>query len=145
MKSKLSIMKIDDYTEINELWNNIEGIGLRTIDDSIEGINKFLIRNSNTCFVNRINGSIVGTILAGNDGRRGYIYHLAVDVNHRLKGIGKQLVKQALESFSKNDIHKVGIVIYRDNYEGNLFWEKLGFQLREDLHYRNISLNESNK
>ena len=67
-----------DYEQAYILWLNTPGMGLNNIDDSKEGIEKILHRNPNTCFVAEQNNKLAGAILSGHDGRRGYIYHLAV-------------------------------------------------------------------
>ena len=135
-------MNSNDYQGMYDLWTSIDGVGLRSLDDSKEGIEKFLLRNPNTCFVFDRDHQIIGTILSGHDGRRGYIYHLAVDSEQRFQGIGRQLVDKALESLELEGIKKVALVVFKHNKIGNAFWEKLGFKNREDLVYRNISIIE---
>lgn len=126
-----------DYQEIYALWTSCDGIGLNEIDDSESGIARFLLRNPDTCFVARKEKKIVGVILAGHDGRRGHIYHLAVDKQHRREGIAGQLVNQTVQALEKQGIQKAALVAFSANEEGNDFWEKMGFIVREDLTYRN--------
>ncbi|MCD7731219.1 MAG: GNAT family N-acetyltransferase [Oscillospiraceae bacterium] len=133
-------MVINDYSDVYELWMSCKDMGLNNIVDSQKGVEKFLERNPETSFVALIQGKIVGVIMAGNDGRRGYIYHTAVSPLHRHQGIGKQLVDKALEALYKLDIIKVALVVFDKNDVGNAFWEKQGFTTREDLVYRNKSL-----
>lgn len=133
-------MVINDYSDVYELWMLCKDMGLNNIVDSQKGVEKFLERNPETSFVALIQGKIVGVIMAGNDGRRGYIYHTAVSPLHRHQGIGKQLVDKALEALYKLDIIKVALVVFDKNDVGNAFWEKQGFTTREDLVYRNKSL-----
>lgn len=137
-------MNISDYNEVFELWNCTKGMGLRSLDDSREGIEKFLARNPGTCLVAEEEHRIIGIILGGHDGRRGYLYHTAVLENCRNRGIGKELVKQVLNAFTKEGINRVALVVFKENETGNSFWETLGFEKRSDLVYRNISLNEFN-
>lgn len=85
-------MSIDDYEDVYALWTSCKGMGLNNLDDSKEGIERFLLRNPETCFVAEENKKIVGVILSGNDGRRGYIYHTSVNPKYRKQGIGKSLV-----------------------------------------------------
>lgn len=87
-------------------------------------------------------GKIVGAILTGNDGRRGYIYHTAVSPLYRNKGIGKQLVDMAVKSLYNLGIIKINLVALERNASGNAFWGKLGFTARDDLVYRNKALTE---
>ena len=117
-------------------------MGFNDIDDSKEGIARFLERNPNTSFVAIENDELQGIILGGHDGRRGYIYHMSVAENHRKKGIGSALVEKCLESFKNEKISKVALLVFKYNETGNTFWEKQGFILREDINYRNIGLRE---
>ncbi len=137
-------MTIDDYEDAFKLWSNTEGIGLRTLDDSREGIDTFLKRNPNTNFVYRHDDELIGTILSGHDGRRGYIYHAVVKSNYRRFGIGKKLVKEAIAALEQEGINKVALVVFSNNQEGNAFWESLGFTERSDLNYRNLAINLNN-
>lgn len=137
-------MTISDYDKVYRFWTSIEGMGMRSIDDSKEGIAKFLDRNPNSNFVAVIDDTIVGTILSGHDGRRGYIYHAAVDSKYRGKGIGKSLVNKTLEALYQEGINKVALVVFKNNEIGNSFWEAIGFEERVDLIYRNKSINIDN-
>ena len=133
-------MTIDDYEKVYALWLSCAGMGLNDLDDSKEGIAKYLERNPDTCFVAEENEEIIGVILAGNDGRRGYIYHTAVHPSHRNQLIGRSLVESVLNAFRSIGIHKAALVVFERNESGNAFWEKMGFTRREDLAYRNLTL-----
>ncbi len=133
-------LTINDYDEIYAFWRATPGMGLNDIDDSKEGIDKYLKRNPNTCFVATISNKIVGIILSGHDGRRGYIYHTAVSLNYRNKGIGSALVNAAIAALHDEGISKVALVVFKNNEIGNMFWEYRGFNVREDLNYRNKAL-----
>lgn len=135
-------MKIDDYDKVYDLWMACSGMGLNNLDDSREGIEKFLLRNPETCLVAENDSSIIGVILAGNYGRRGYIYHTAVHSDFRKQGIAKKLVENATNELSKLGINKVALVVFEKNQSGNAFWESQGFTVRNDLVYRNKSLAE---
>ncbi len=135
-------MKIDDYDEIYNLWMSCAGMGLNNFDDSRDGIDKFINRNPDTCFVALIENKIVGAILAGNDGRRGFIYHTAVSPRFRKQGIGRKLVDTAMLALKQCGINKVALVVFDKNIDGNAFWESLGFSVRNDLTYRNKVLTE---
>ena len=134
------LMQISDYDSIYNLWINTPGMGLNSVDDSKEGIEKFLKRNPVTCFVAEEDGKIVGVIMAGNDGRRGYIYHIAVLPEFRGKHIAKTLVENAMAALEKEGITKVALVVFEKNQNGNGFWEKIGFTVRNDLIYRNRTI-----
>jgi len=135
-------MTKDDYESVYQLWLNTPGMGLNTLDDSIEGISKYLDRNPGTCFVAEKDDEIVGVIMGGHDGRRGFIYHLAVKIIERDRGIGSKLVDHVMDALEKEGIHKVALVVYGKNDIGNMFWENIGFTTREDLVYRNKNITE---
>ncbi|MFA9376006.1 MAG: GNAT family N-acetyltransferase [Lachnotalea sp.] len=135
-------MLINDYDDVYELWMSCVGMGLNNLDDSKEGINQFLNKNPDTCFVALDKGKIIGVIMVGNDGRRGYIYHTAVNPEYRKQGIGSQLVDVSLQELKTLNINKVALVVFDRNNEGNAFWERKGFIERDDLVYRNITLTE---
>ena len=80
--------------------------------------------------------------MSGNDGRRGYIYHLAVIPEYRKQGIGARLLSAALQALKKIGIVKVALVVFSKNKSGNDFWEKMGFTSRDDLVYRNKALTD---
>lgn len=135
-------MSIDDYEDVYALWTSCKGMGLNNLDDSKEGIERFLLRNPETCFVVEENKKIVGVILSGNDGRRGYIYHTSVNPKYRKQGIGKSLVDAVLSAFKDLGINKIALVVFEKNKDGNVFWEKLGFTSRSDLVYRNKAITD---
>lgn len=130
-------MRAEDYDEVFSLWSRTAGMGLNPLDDSREGIGRYLARNPDTCFVAVSEERIIGAILSGHDGRRGFIYHAAVAAEERLKGIGKALVARATDALGKKGIHKVALLVMKENDAGNRFWEAEGFCVREDLVYRN--------
>lgn len=141
---KIRLLKISDYQSIYSIWENTSGMGLRIIDDSENGIKKFLLRNPNTNFAAIIDNKVVGVIMAGNDGRRGYIYHLAVQKEYQRRGIATALVNKCLIALKAEDINKAALVVFSNNTSGNVFWQKLGFIERNDLVYRNLIINEEN-
>lgn len=137
-------MTIDDYEGVYQLWISTPGMGIRSVDDSKEGIEKYLNRNPETCFIAESENEIIGVILSGHDGRRGYIHHTAVNTTYRMQGIGRVLVNAATEALKDQGINKVALVAFGTNNLGNSFWESQGFEDRNDLVYRNKSLNENN-
>lgn len=139
MKTRKMVM--EDYEKVYQLWMSCAGMGLNNLDDSKEGIEKFLRRNPETCFVAE-EREIIGVILAGNDGRRGYIYHTAVHPDYRKQEIATKLVEHVQRAMTALEINKVALVVFDRNDTGNLFWEKQGFTVREDLIYRNKALSE---
>lgn len=141
---EIRLMSIEDYEGVYKLWTNTEGMGMRSLDDSKEGIETFLRRNSATNFIAQAGDEIIGVILCGHDGRRGYIYHTAVSTDYRGRGIGRALVNAALEALKKEKINKAALVVFDSNDLGNRFWQSLGFDKRNDLIYRNLSINDNN-
>lgn len=133
-------MQLDDYHSVYAIWLSCPGMGLNNLDDSREGIAKYLSRNPDTCFVAVEQDCIIGAILAGHDGRRGYISHTAVSPAHQRQGVGKQLVEAALNALKQQGIHKVNLVAFAHKEKGNAFWESMGFTQRTDLIYRNRAL-----
>lgn len=138
------IMTIEDYDQVYALWTKIRGFGLRSVDDSKEGIDRFLKRNPTTSVVAEEDGKIVGAILCGHDGRRGCLYHVCVDENYRMKGIGKSMVVFAMEALKKEKISKVSLIAFTKNDIGNAFWNEIGWTKRQDLNYYDFTLNEEN-
>jgi len=138
----IETMTMDHYDSVYALWISTPGMGLNNLDDSREGIRKYLERNPSTCFVAIDRGRVVGVILSGHDGRRGFIYHTAVAVAERGKGIGKTLLERAIGALRAEGINKVALVVYENNDIGNGFWEAMGFDRRSDLTYRNKVIAE---
>lgn len=137
-------MTLNDYEKVYELWMKIKGFAIRSIDDSKEGVERFLNRNPGISVVAEEDGKIIGAILCGHDGRRGCMYHVCVDPEHRLKGIGKSMVVYAMEALKKEKINKVSLIAFTKNDIGNAFWKEIGWTKREDLNYYDFTLNEEN-
>lgn len=135
---KIREMTIMDYEQVHDLWNRTEGMGMDGSDDSKDAIAKFLKRNPSCSFVAEDKDDIVGAILGGHDGRRGHIYHTAIDAEYRGQGIGKTLVKNVIDAFKREGITKVSLVVFRSNEMGNSFWIKSGWEKRLDLNYYNM-------
>lgn len=140
----LRVMTIDDYDQVYALWKQIHGFGIRSVDDSREGIDRFLKRNPTTSVVAVDDDKIVGAILCGHDGRRGCLYHVCVDENYRMRGIGKSMVVFAMEALKKEKINKVSLIAFTKNDIGNAFWNEIGWTKRMDLNYYDFTLNEAN-
>lgn len=134
----------EDYEDVFTLWKKIKGFAIRSMDDSKDGVTRFLTRNPNTSVVKVLDGRIVGSILCGHDGRRGCFYHVCVDPDYRMRGIGKEMVGFALEALAQEGIGKVNLIAFTDNITGNAFWKELGWTKREDLNYYDYTLNTEN-
>lgn len=137
---------IGDYDSIYELWYSTEQSrkALNPVDDSREGIERYLKRNPNTCFIaltESVPQEVAGVILAGHDGRRAIIHHLCVHPDRRRQGIARLLVQKAEEALRAEGISKVFGLVFKENDAANEFWERQGYTLRTNLNYRNKSLN----
>lgn len=140
----IKTMTIDDYDGVYALWTKIRGFGLRSVDDSREGVERFLKRNPDTSVVAIEDGKVVGSILCGHDGRRGCLYHVCVDEAYRRRGIGNAMVVKAMEELKKEKINKVSLIAFTKNDVGNAFWNTIGWTKRQDLNYYEFVLNEKN-
>lgn len=125
-------MTIRDYDKVIALWESSEGVGLSDAD-SKEGIVGFLDRNHGLSVVALDGENLVGAILCGHDGRRGYIHHLAVAVSHRRNGIGQALVDQCITKLKSIGIGKLHIFVFTENQDAIAFWEKIGWKQRIEL------------
>lgn len=140
----INTMTIEDYEGVKKLWMSIKGFAIRSIDDSKEGVERFLKRNPNTSVVAKIGDEVVGAILCGHDGRRGCLYHVCVREDVRLKGIGKEMVVSCMNALKEEKISKVSLIAFSSNDIGNAFWKEIGWTKREDLNYYDFVLNEEN-
>ena len=144
---------IEDYDAAAQLWQGVEGVDIAE-GDSKEEIARYLLRNpglSRVAFIERsttepagaerrgrksprglmsraANQSMVGVALCGHDGRRGYIYHLAVDPKHQGRGFGKRLLDECLEGLRRAGITRVLIMVANDNPRGRDFWKRNGWE-----------------
>ena len=142
---KIRRMSISDYQQVYDLWASDKNVGLRNLDDSPEGISRFLERNPETNYVALVDDRIIGAILCGHDGRRAYIYHAFVHATYRRNGVGECLVNTVIDTLKEISITKVALTVFTDNETGNRFWDKMGFIKRPDLYYRNKTLNAENE
>ena len=137
-------MTIEDYDGVYALWMTIKGFGIRSIDDSREGVEIFLKRNPTTSVVALDGERVIGSILCGHDGRRASFYHVCVAESYRKRGVGKHMAEFAMEALKKEGINKVGLQAFKTNEAGNKFWKRLGWVERVDLNYYDMPLNEAN-
>lgn len=141
---QIRVMTIEDYPQVYALWMSIHGFGIRTVDDSREGVEKFLKRNPATSVVAVEDDRVVGAILCGHDGRRGCFYHVCVAEDKRQRGIGKQMATFAMHALKAEGINKVSLIAFKSNEVGNRFWRSVGWTYRDDLNYYDFTLNEAN-
>ncbi len=145
MDYTVRLVTAEDYDALYELWSSTEQSrrALNPVDDSREGIERYLKRNPNTCFAAVREGRIIGVILTGHDGHRAIIHHMCVHPDYRRMGIAARLVALAEEALKKEGIQKEFGLVFKDNEAANAFWEQQGYSLRTNLNYRNKSLNEA--
>lgn len=137
-------MNIEDYDKVHKLWGDINGFGIRSVDDSRKGIARFLERNPGLSVVAEEDERIVGTILCGHDGRQGSFYHVCVAQSHRKQSVGQQMVGWCLKELKKEGISRVTLIAFHSNKIGNRFWRKIGWLYRSDVHYYQMDLNKKN-
>ena len=137
-------MTAADYDGVKKLWMSIHGFAIRSLDDSREGVERFLNRNPGISVVAVSEGEIVGSILCGHDGRRGCLYHVCVKEEHRREGIGSAMVVFCMEALRAEQINKVSLIAFTKNDLGNAFWNKIGWFRRNDLNYYDFVLNSEN-
>ncbi len=125
-------LTIDDYDAAIELWRASEGIGLSGAD-SRENIAAYLKRNPGMSFCAVEDGRLVAAALCGQDGRRGYLHHVAVAATHRNSGLGSELVNRCLQELRARGIQKCHLFVHKDNAPAIAFWRHAGWVEREDL------------
>ena len=144
--SKITIvpMRPEDYDDVRALWMTISGFGIRTIDDSREDIERFILRNPTTSVVAKDGDRIVGSILCGSDGRQGALYHVCVAKEYRRRGIGTQMVGFCMHQLRYMGINKVSLIAFTRNEAGNAFWNQIGWTKKTNVNYYEFILNEDN-
>lgn len=140
----IRVMTIGDYEKVYGLWRTIKGFGIRSMDDSREGVERFLRRNPTTSITAWEGELLIGAILCGHDGRRGCLYHVCVRKGYRRQGVGKAMVVACMEALKADEINKVSLIAFTKNDIGNAFWNRIGWTKRQDLNYYDFSLNEAN-
>lgn len=137
-------MTVRDYDQVYKLWTEIKGFGIRTVDDSREGVERFLMRNPSTSVVAEQNGHILGNILCGHDGRTGCFYHVCVEPAFRHHGIGCRMVRAAMEALQREGVSKISLIAFKSNGLGNAFWKGIGWTGRTDINSYEFIINEEN-
>lgn len=165
-------MRIEDYEQVAQLWSEIDGFYIRSIDDSREGIERFLKRNPNTSVVATIHEyrehqeraessvdsssqsrqnltksadeRVIGSILCGHDGRYGSLYHVCVHRDFRKRGIGSRMVQAALNALKTEQISSISLIAFSENLIGNAFWRKQGWIQKPNANRYEFSLNSAN-
>ena len=127
---RLRDLRPQDYAAATALWNSAPGV--RT-SESPEEFSRILARNPGLGCAAEMNGELIGAVLACHDGRRGYLYHLAVADSHRSLGIGRDMVERCLQRLKALGIERCSIHLIVDNAQGAAFWQRIGWRERTDL------------
>ena len=138
----IKMMTIDDYEKLFEMWQSTPNMGLRSLDDSKEGISLFLKRNPNTNFVAYDDNKLIGAILSGHDGRRGYIYHTVVLPEYRRQGIATNLVDMAVKALQEEGITRVCLNVMETNEQGKKFWIDRGWEKKDFLGFYSKAITD---
>ena len=133
LPSRIRLMTPEDLPEVIRFWQEMEGIGLSE-SDSVPAVTAYLQRNPELSFVIRNEQEqVIGAVLCGHDGRRGYLHHLAVARDYRRMGIGRALVEKCLSSLQVLNILKCNLFLFSNNSSGQAFWREMGWRGRGDL------------
>jgi ribosomal protein S18 acetylase RimI-like enzyme len=133
MNATIQPMTIADYDEVFALWQRTDGVGLNE-SDTRENIAIYLERNPGMNFLARdAEGRVIAAVLCGHDGRRGYLHHLAVDAQHRGKGLAKGLLNACFDQLRAAGITRCNIFVFADNAGGQSFWRHVDWNARTDL------------
>ncbi len=144
MEINIRAMKASDYGKVKALWEHMHGFAIRSIDDSEEGICRFLQRNPGISVVATDGAQVIGTILCGHDGRTGSFYHVCVAEQYRRHGIGKDMVVHCMHALKEEKINTISLIAFTDNEVGNEFWNGIGWTKRADANQYEFKLNEEN-
>jgi putative acetyltransferase len=128
----ISAMTACDLEAVLDLWGQMQGVGLNESDTPAQ-LRAYLDRNPGLSLIARDGTRLVGAVLCGHDGRRGYLNHLAVLPEYRGRGLGRQMVERCLGALGAMGILKCNIFLYADNQPGERFWNRCGWMARNDL------------
>ena len=133
-------MTLADYESVIQLVQATPGVSFRDAD-SREATARYLERNPGLSFVAEHGGKVVGCIMCGHDGRRGYLQHLVVHMEHRRTGIANALVGRCLVELERLGIFKSHIDVFKTNALAQAYWESQGWKLRTDIHRYSLVSN----
>lgn len=125
-------MTIDDHAAVLALLQETPGVSVRDAD-SREATARYLARNPGLSFVAVDGQTLAGCVMSGHDGRRGYLYHLAVRPAYRRQGVGRRLSEACIEGLAREGIAKTHLFVFGTNELGRRFWASAGWQLRDDI------------
>ena len=141
-ETRILPMTMDDYPAAMALWKTTPGIGLSAADE-VETMRAYLLRNPGMSQCAFAGETLIGTVLAGHDGRRGYLHHLCVRDDFRGRGIGRMLITRALETLHAQGLEKAHAFLFSDNETGRKFWERVGWTWRTDIGVVSATVEEA--
>jgi [ribosomal protein S5]-alanine N-acetyltransferase len=121
-----------DVASARALWQATPGVGLSSADEA-PALQRFLARNPGCSQVATRGTTLVGALLAGHDGRRGWLHHVVVDAASRRRGIGRALVQRALAALHDAGVHKCHVMVFGANADGIGFWRAAAATERVEL------------
>lgn len=123
------VMQDSDIENVLLFWKNIDGVHLHSNgEETYDAISSYLQRNPNLSFVAVCGSEIVGAVMCGHDGRRGYLNHLGVSTEYRYKGIAKQLLYRVEKELTKIGIKKEALFVLCNNISAQEFYEHIGWK-----------------
>ena len=136
-------MTLQDHGQLTQLLKETAGVALREAD-SEEAFSRYLHRNPGLSFVVEDEArQIVGCVMCGHDGRRGYLQHLVVRPEHRGKELGTRLYQRCIDKLATIGIEKTHIFVFRNNDNANLFWSGKGWQRRDDICVYSLNISDN--
>lgn len=142
---EIKLMTINDCNRVYSLWARTPGMSVYTVDDSPQGLERYLKRNPTTSFIALDDSKTIASILCGHDGRTGYVYHTCVDQQYRETHIGTELLRRSLEALKAENISRVSLLTQKNNLAGNSFWTAKGWTLKRDTNCYELLLNSENR
>lgn len=130
---QLRPMLISDYDAVLALWQSSSGMTLRD-SDSREAIARYLDHNPQLSQVLLQQDTLIGAVLIGTDGRRGYLQHLAIAAAWQHQGLGRRLLEAGIAALQRHGIEKTHLFVHADNMAALQFYRHLGWQLRDTIY-----------
>lgn len=133
-------MKVSDLEQVIKLWSSITELSFPVQFDTVERLTRFLSRNQGFSTIAKSDTAIVGAILCGHDGRRGFFYHSGVDYSFRKQGIAKEMIERCFEMLRKEDIDTCFLFTIDSNIPAQEFWKSMGFNYAPHILYHSRSI-----
>jgi len=115
----------DDYDTVAGLWATVEGMHVPSRDEVV----RKLERDPELFLVAESGGRLLGVVMGAYDGRRGWVFRLAVDATERARGIGRALIGELERRFLAMDVPHIRLLVDPGNGGGQAFWERMGYAM----------------